>query len=123
MHNNADKQLKKQIAAQIRKHEREISKQEKIYNEAAGALPMALDPAFCQRAMNASQRAMADLRKAIDELKKVAGGGMRLVAEFWHTLTTPEEWSTGSIIAVGIAGMLCLSILAGEAFDVQVLGM
>lgn len=123
MHNNADKQLKKQIAAQIRKHEREISKQEKIYNEAAGALPMALDPAFCQRAMNASQQAMADLRKAIDELKKVAGGGMRLIAEFWKTLTTPEEWHTASIIVVGIAMALTLGVLFGEAFDVQVLGM
>lgn len=72
--NLQEKQNKRLIAAQIRKHEREFNRQEKIYNEAAGALPMALDPAFCQRAMNASQRAMADLRKAIDELKKVAGG-------------------------------------------------
>ena len=47
----------------------------------------------------------------------------KFFTQFYHTLTTPEEWSTGSIIAVGIAGMLCLSVLAGEAFDVQVLGM
>ena len=48
---------------------------------------------------------------------------MRLIAEFWHTLTTPEEWSTGSIIAVGIAYAIAFGILMGEAFDVQVLGM
>ena len=42
---------------------------------------------------------------------------------FWHTLTTPEEWHTGSIIAVGIAYAITFSFLMGEAFDVQVLGM
>ena len=76
--NLQDKQNKRLIAAQIRKHEREYNRQEKIYNEAADALPMALDPAFCQRAMNASQQAMAAARKAIDELKKVAGGGYEI---------------------------------------------
>lgn len=42
---------------------------------------------------------------------------------FWNTLTTPEEWHTASIIVVGIAFALCLGVLFGEAFDVQVLGM
>lgn len=42
---------------------------------------------------------------------------------FWHTLTTPEEWHTASIIVVGVAMALTLGVLFGEAFDVQVLGM
>ena len=41
---------------------------------------------------------------------------------FWNTLTTPEEWHTGSIIAVGIACAITFSFLMGEALDVQVLG-
>lgn len=41
---------------------------------------------------------------------------------FWHTLTTPEEWHTGSIISVGIAYAITFIFLMGEAFDVQVLG-
>ena len=45
------------------------------------------------------------------------------VMTFWHTLTTPEEWHTASIIVVGVAMALTLGVLFGEAFDVQVLGM
>ena len=37
--------------------------------------------------------------------------------EFWHTLTTPEEWSDGSIVAVGIACAILFGLLMGEAFD------
>ena len=70
-----DKQLKRQIAAQIKKQEREFNRQEKMYREAADALPMALDPVFCQRVMAASKQAMAQAQKAIDLLKRAAGGG------------------------------------------------
>ena len=41
---------------------------------------------------------------------------------FWHTLTTPEEWHTASIIVVGIAFAFCLCVLFGEAFDAQYVG-
>ena len=47
----------------------------------------------------------------------------KFFTQFYHTLTTPEEWSIGSLIAVGIAYVLYMGVLLGEAFDVQVLGM
>lgn len=65
---------KKRLATQIKAYERQIARQEKIYKEASSAFPMALDPAFCQRVMDASQQTMADLRKKIEGLKKIASG-------------------------------------------------
>lgn len=44
---------------------------------------------------------------------------MRFIAEFWRTLTAPEEWHTASIAAVGAAAALLLGALFGEAFDAQ----
>lgn len=65
-----EKRYKAHIAAKIRQCERQISRQEKIYEEAYNALPMALDEKFCRRIMDESQKTQADLRKQIDELKK-----------------------------------------------------
>lgn len=48
---------------------------------------------------------------------------MRFIAEFWRTLTSPEEWHTASIAVVGAAAALLLGALFGEAFDAQFLGM
>ena len=55
--------------------------------------------------------------------RKIGGLMRNFVMTFWHTLTTPEEWHTASIIVVGVAMALTLGVLFGEAFDVQVLGM
>lgn len=65
-----EKRRKQYIAAQIRQHEKEIARQEKIYKEAYDALPMALDEKFCKRIMSKSQKIQAELRKQIDDLKK-----------------------------------------------------
>ena len=46
----------------------------------------------------------------------------KFFTQFYHTLTTPEEWHAGSIIAVGIAIVITFSFLMGEAFDAQFLG-
>lgn len=46
----------------------------------------------------------------------------KFFTQFYHTLTTPEEWHTGSIIAVGVAYAITFSFLMGEAFDAQFLG-
>lgn len=36
---------------------------------------------------------------------------------FFHTLTTPEDWSPFSIFVVGIMFAFTLAVLAGNAFD------
>lgn len=36
---------------------------------------------------------------------------------FFHTLTTPEDWSPVSLWAVGIMFAFTLAVLAGNAFD------
>ena len=47
------------------------------------------------------------------------GGLMSFIKDFWHTLTTPEEWHTASIAIVGLAFVWALAVLAGAAFDAQ----
>lgn len=54
----------------IRTYKKELARQEKILKEVAGALPMALDPAFCQRVINETQQAIVYLRKEIKELER-----------------------------------------------------
>lgn len=44
---------------------------------------------------------------------------MSFIKDFWHTLTTPEEWHTASIAIVGLAFVWALAVLAGAAFDAQ----
>ena len=44
---------------------------------------------------------------------------MEFLKKFWHTLTTPEEWSTLSILLVAQAAAFLLSVLAVNAFDAQ----
>ena len=39
--------------------------------------------------------------------------------KFFWTLTNPQEWSTGSLWAVGIAAAFTLAVLYGQAFDVN----
>lgn len=43
----------------------------------------------------------------------------KFFTQFYHTLTTPEEWHAGSIIVVGLAFVWALAVLAGAAFDAQ----
>ena len=47
------------------------------------------------------------------------GGLMSFIKDFWHTLTTPEEWHTASAVVVGIAGSVLLTLLFINAFDAQ----
>lgn len=44
---------------------------------------------------------------------------MQFLKKFWHTLTTPEEWSFFSLLLVGEAAGFLLSVLAVNAFDAQ----
>lgn len=76
IHTNDKKELIKRVAAQVKSMEREIAKQEKMYKEAAEALPMAIDPAFCRKIMAQCSTAMSDLREKINELKKTVGGAL-----------------------------------------------
>lgn len=41
------------------------------------------------------------------------------IRAFYHTLTTPEEWSIVSILLVGEAAAFLIAILAVNAFDAQ----
>mgnify|MGYP000055317286 FL=1 len=43
----------------------------------------------------------------------------KFAANFYHTLTTPEEWSLVSILLVGEAAAFLIAVLAGAAFDAQ----
>lgn len=43
----------------------------------------------------------------------------KFAANFYHTLTHPEEWSTISILLVAQAAGFLLSVLAVNAFDAQ----
>lgn len=63
-----------QIKAQIRKCEREQKRQAKMYEEAAAALPMAIDRGFCERITCQTQQAMAQLRKQADNLRRTLNG-------------------------------------------------
>ena len=47
------------------------------------------------------------------------GGIMNFVKTFYHTLTTPEEWSLVSILLVGEAMAFLMAALAVNAFDAQ----
>ena len=44
---------------------------------------------------------------------------MKIIREFYHTLTHPEEWSLVSILLVAQAAGFLLSVLAVNAFDAQ----
>ena len=44
---------------------------------------------------------------------------MIFIKQFWHTLTSPEEWHTASAVVVGIAGSILMSLLFINAFDAQ----
>ena len=44
---------------------------------------------------------------------------MKFIKTFYHTLTTPEEWSTISILLVGEAMAFLIAVLAVNAFDAQ----
>lgn len=41
------------------------------------------------------------------------------IRAFYHTLTTPEEWSLVSILLVGEAAAFLMAVLAVNAFDAQ----
>lgn len=41
------------------------------------------------------------------------------IRAFYHTLTTPEEWSIVSILLVGEAAAFLIAVLAVNAFDAQ----
>ncbi len=41
------------------------------------------------------------------------------IRAFYHTLTTPEEWSLVSILLVGEAAAFLIAVLAVNAFDAQ----
>ena len=41
------------------------------------------------------------------------------IRAFYHTLTTPEEWSIVSILLVGEAAAFLIAVLAANAFDAQ----
>ncbi|WP_428064447.1 hypothetical protein [Candidatus Avelusimicrobium fimicolum] len=41
------------------------------------------------------------------------------IRAFYHTLTTPEEWSLVSILLVGEAMAFLIAVLAVNAFDAQ----
>lgn len=41
------------------------------------------------------------------------------IRAFYHTLTTPEEWSLLSILLVGEAAAFLIAVLAVNAFDAQ----
>lgn len=41
------------------------------------------------------------------------------ISAFYHTLTTPEEWSLVSILLVGEAAAFLIAVLAVNAFDAQ----
>ena len=43
----------------------------------------------------------------------------KFAANFYHTLTTPEEWSLVSILLVGEAAAFLIVVLAVNAFDAQ----
>lgn len=43
----------------------------------------------------------------------------KFAANFYHTLTTPEEWSLVSILLVGEAAAFLIAVLAVNAFDAQ----
>lgn len=34
--------------------------------------------------------------------------------KIWHTLTTPEEWHPGSLVAVGLMFLWTFAVLLGE---------
>lgn len=40
---------------------------------------------------------------------------------FWLVLTTPEEWSVGSVWAVGLMAAWTLAVLYGAAWDANYL--
>ena len=44
---------------------------------------------------------------------------MKIIREFYHTLTHPEEWSLVSILLVGEAAAFLIAVLAVNAFDAQ----
>lgn len=58
----------------VKHYEEAIRKQEKIYEEARSAFPMALDPAFCKRIMDQSQAVIAQHRAALASLKRAIRG-------------------------------------------------
>lgn len=76
IHTNDKKELIKRVAARVKNMEREIAKQEKMYKEAAEALPMAIDPAFCCRIMIQCSRRKSELQGEISELKKTVEGAL-----------------------------------------------
>lgn len=41
------------------------------------------------------------------------------IRAFYHTLTTPEEWSLVSILLVGEAAAFLIAVLTVNAFDAQ----
>ena len=41
------------------------------------------------------------------------------IRAFYHTLTTPEEWSLVSILLIGEAAAFLIAVLAVNAFDAQ----
>lgn len=41
------------------------------------------------------------------------------IRAFYHTLTTPEEWSIVSILLVGEAAAFLIAVLTVNAFDAQ----
>lgn len=43
----------------------------------------------------------------------------KFAANFYHTLTVPEEWSLVSILLVGEAAAFLIAVLAVNAFDAQ----
>ena len=43
----------------------------------------------------------------------------KFAANFYHTLTTPEEWSLVSILLVGEAAAFLIAVLTVNAFDAQ----
>lgn len=76
IHTNDKKELIKRVAARVKNMEREIAKQEKMYKEAAEALPMAIDPAFCRKIMAQCLAKKTDLQGEISELKKTVEGAL-----------------------------------------------
>lgn len=76
IHTNDKKELIKRVAARVKNMEREIAKQEKMYKEAAEALPMAIDPAFFRRIMIQCSRRKSELHGKISELKKTVEGAL-----------------------------------------------
>lgn len=44
---------------------------------------------------------------------------MNFFRAFYHTLTTPEEWSLVSILLVGEAAAFLIAVLTVNAFDAQ----